>query len=96
MVNLAEPMATTSLRGLAFLVWPKNGVALTTVVELAVAAIDAIFFNFSKYILCLGKCGYGSKEGIGCYLYRENENPTWVANIAQVEIVVGDVLCSVD
>lgn len=37
-------METTSLRGLALLVWPKNGVALTTVVELAVAAIDAILF----------------------------------------------------
>lgn len=48
MVNLALPMET-SLRGLAFdpLVWPKNGVALTTVLELAVAAIDivAIFFE---------------------------------------------------
>lgn len=40
MVNLGFPIETTSLRGLAVLFWPKNGVALTTVAELV--AIDAI------------------------------------------------------
>lgn len=49
MVNLGFPMETTSLKGLAVLVWPKKGVALTTVVELvAVAAIDAILSSSSS------------------------------------------------
>lgn len=46
MVYLALPMETTSLRGLAFLVWPKNGVAFTTAVELANEAIDAFSLRF--------------------------------------------------
>ena len=44
MVYLALPIETTSLRGLAFLVWPKNGVAFTRVVELAIDAISLRFF----------------------------------------------------
>lgn len=40
MVYFPFPMETASLRGLAFLVWPKNGVALTTVAAAVAAAID--------------------------------------------------------
>lgn len=60
MVNLPVPIETTSLRGLAFeaLVCPKNGVALTTVLELAVAAIAMflevywlVFLSLSDLVL---------------------------------------------
>lgn len=42
MVYFPAPIGTTSLRGLAFapLLWPRNGVGLRTVLELAVAAIS--------------------------------------------------------
>lgn len=57
MVYLALPIETTSLRGLAFLVWPKNGVAFTRVVELATDAISlrvlSWFFLSCVVRLCL-------------------------------------------
>lgn len=48
MVYFPVPMETTSLRGLAPLFWPRKGVGLRTVPELAVAAINvgAITCNF--------------------------------------------------
>ncbi|CAI9756882.1 unnamed protein product [Fraxinus pennsylvanica] len=51
MLYLPFPIETKSLRGSAFLVWPKNGVALTTAVELAVATIDAISSSSLQLIL---------------------------------------------
>lgn len=44
MVNLEVPMETTSLRGLALapFLCPRKGDCLTTVAELAVAAINAM------------------------------------------------------
>lgn len=52
-VYLAVPKETTSLRGLAFeaLGCPKKGVALTTVLELAVAAIAMFSQRFRWQVL---------------------------------------------
>lgn len=49
MVYFPVPMGTTSLSELEFapLVWPRNGVGLRTVLELAVAAINIAVFTSS-------------------------------------------------
>ena len=63
MVYLALPIETASLRGLAFLVWPKNGVAFTRVVELA---IDAIYLRLFLSVLGaeVGGCFYVKRESV--------------------------------
>lgn len=48
MVYLPVPIGTTSLRALELddLVWPRNGVGLRRVLELAVAAISIAYVSF--------------------------------------------------
>jgi hypothetical protein len=67
MVYFPAPIGTTSLRGLALapLVWPRNGVGLRTVLELAVAAISIAAIIPSFFQLC-----YSFESGVR----REFEN----------------------
>ena len=83
-VYFPVPMETASLRGLALahLPWPRKGVGLTTVLELAVAAINVEAMTYQALRCCYAKKGLQEmcrKErlSVTSYVGKENRMDVW-------------------